>query len=402
MSVKGKLLVMAFIAVAFLSALGLLSLFTLRFEKGDVFPAYSSLRSDPLGCKAFFMALDRSAGLTVRRNFRGIDRLKGSQGRTIYFLGSREALLDAASDKRARELETLAAEGNRLVIAFTGQNEGHEAVKEIEDKEADRDEQKKAAESAKPCAERVGAWGLKIGLLEPSFDPARDRPRAALSVHAPELPPAIPVHSRHRLEGGGKNWRPVYCYRDGAVVLERVVGKGSIVVMAESYLFSNEALRSDRCPGLLAWLQCPERTALFDESHLGVYDSPGVMELVKKHRLVPFLLALLALAALYIWKSAVPFVTASLPAEGSMSGGARDNFGGLVNLLRRNIAPGNVITACFGEWSRSFSREIGQNPDLAGQLQVMVNGEKAGPPGKRDPVGAYRKMAGLLANFRAR
>ena len=112
------------------------------------------------------------------------------------------------------------------------------------------------------------------------------------------------------------------------------------------------------------------------------------------------LFMLLVVAVLYVWKSAVPFVRVATPAEGSMEGSARDNFSGLVNLLRRNIAPGDLITACFREWSRSFSREVGQSPDLARELQAVVDGETARPAGKRNPLEAYRKMAGLLSGFR--
>jgi hypothetical protein len=146
-------------------------------------------------------------------------------------------------------------------------------------------------------------------------------------------------------------------------------------------------------------LQGAGRTALFDESHLGVQDDPGIMTLIKKHQLVPFLLALMALAALYVWKNAVPFVSAA-PEQERQEGGGRDNFSGLVNLLRRNIAPGEIMNICYCEWTKSFSREIGHSPALAKQLQTIMDDEKGRPAGKRDPVAVYRKMAGLLSNFR--
>ena len=43
--------------------LGLIRLFKLRFEAGDVYPAYSSLRSDPLGTMAFYESLGKVPGI---------------------------------------------------------------------------------------------------------------------------------------------------------------------------------------------------------------------------------------------------------------------------------------------------------------------------------------------------
>jgi len=400
---KGKLLVIAFIAVVLFSAFGLLHLFTLRFEKGDVFPPYSSLRSDPLGCKALFMALERSAGLDARRNFRDLDSLKGLQGGTIYYLGAGEELLDVSSDKRARKLEALAGEGNRLVIAFGMENGRPSAAMAGEDKTdngAARDKRTNGADAAQSCASRTGLWGVEIGTFNPLFGPVKSRPRAELSAPAAELPPTIPLHSLHYFKGDGKGWRPVYNYGKQAIILERTVGKGNIVLLAESSLLSNEALRNDRCPGLLAWLQGAGRSALFDESHLGVYEDPGVMALIKKHRLVPFLLALMALAALYVWKSAVPFVAKAAPEKEQSEVGVRDNFSGLVNLLRRNITPGELLNACFREWSRSFSREFKDNPALGDQVRAIVSDEAARPVGKRDPLARYREIGRILEKER--
>ena len=48
---------------------GLVRLFQLRFEVGDVYPAYSTLRSDPLGTMAFYESLGKVPGFSSRRDF---------------------------------------------------------------------------------------------------------------------------------------------------------------------------------------------------------------------------------------------------------------------------------------------------------------------------------------------
>lgn len=412
MSGKGKFIVIIFMAVALLSTLGFFRLFALRFENGDMFPSYSSLRSDPLGCKALFIALERSSGLEVSRNFRNPDKLKGTPGRTIYWLGAAESLLDASSEKDAKVLEELANGGNRLVIAF-GMRKARPVATEKKDAEADEEDEDEVSDdggqevktknidSAQACTTSTGAWGIELGSFDPPSDSAAGRPQAALSSPGIELPATIRLHSRHHFQSAGKDWRALYSYKEQAIVLERTVGKGSIVLMVDSYLFSNEAMRNDRNSELLAWLQGTSSKALFDESHLGVYDNPGVMALIKKHRLVPFLLVLLALAALYVWKNAVTFVYATTSPQEQRERG-RDNFSGLINLLRRNIAPSDLLNACFHEWSKSFSHEIECSPDLTRQLQSALNDESAKLGGKRDPVALYKKMVVLLSGFRMR
>ena len=47
----------------------------LRFEAGDVYPPYSSLRADPLGAMAFYESLGKIPGISVRRDFSASNRL---------------------------------------------------------------------------------------------------------------------------------------------------------------------------------------------------------------------------------------------------------------------------------------------------------------------------------------
>lgn len=405
MSGKGKLLIILFIAVGLFSVFGFYRLFALRFEKGDMFPPYSSLRSDPLGCKALFISLGRQSGLETTRNFHDLGKLKDSKIRTIFFPGATETLLSAPANRQAEELEKLAKEGNRVVIALSpGKSRSSSAIKKKSDKGENKDKEEKSDDDKEPrtTAETgaVGRWGIGIGTFDPPAEQAKTRPQAVLTAPGTGLPPSIPLHSRRWFQTNDDAWRPVYSSGEQHIVLERGIGKGSLVLMADSYLLSNEAMRKDRFPVLLAWLQGANRAALFDESHLGVMDNPGVMSLVRKHRLVPFLIALIALAALYVWKNAVPFVSTPAPGSHLHEEVLRDNFSGLVNLLRRNIAPGELLNVCFLEWSRSFARELRRSPYLAGQLQTIMADEKTRPTGKQDPLALYRKMADMLSGFR--
>ena len=48
------------------------------------------------------------------------------------------------------------------------------------------------------------------------------------------------------------------------------------MLSSDSYFLSNEAIRKERHADLLAWLVGLNARVLFDETHLGVSESPGV------------------------------------------------------------------------------------------------------------------------------
>ena len=82
---RGPLL--ALLGVLGLLVAGLAVLFRLRLAQGDVFPAYSSLRSDPLGTRALHDALAQLPGVRVDRQFKLISELEAAPARTIVMAG---------------------------------------------------------------------------------------------------------------------------------------------------------------------------------------------------------------------------------------------------------------------------------------------------------------------------
>ena len=82
---------LAFLALLLAAALvsGVAQLFALRLEHGDVYPPYSTLRTDPLGAKAFYEALAELPGFDMRRNFRSLVRLHPEKPITLIYAGVR-------------------------------------------------------------------------------------------------------------------------------------------------------------------------------------------------------------------------------------------------------------------------------------------------------------------------
>jgi hypothetical protein len=164
--------------------------------------------------------------------------------------------------------------------------------------------------------------------------------------------------------------------------------------MADSYLLSNEAMRSDRQPELLAWLVGPSQGVVFDETHFGVIEQPGVMVLARRYRLHGLFVGLALLAALFIWKNAATFVP-ELNGSGVESSpdlvGGRDSTAGFVNMVRRSVAPADLSRTCFEQWKAGHSRETSR--DKFERMEALVQAEEARPPRGRDPVGTYRRLA---------
>lgn len=96
--------------VLFLS--GVAQLFVMRFDAGNVYPAYSSYRSDPLGTRAFCEALGLLPGVTALRNTEPLERQSGMNDAALFLIGFKSGtfcVMDAPSveaiEKGVREGE---------------------------------------------------------------------------------------------------------------------------------------------------------------------------------------------------------------------------------------------------------------------------------------------------------
>ena len=96
-------------------AFGLIHLFKLRFEAGDNYPPYSSLRADPLGSKALYESLDRM--LPARRHLQSLSKLGDGTGTTLLWLGEEVRDLRFLPSEY-KDIETFVRTGGRVVIAL--------------------------------------------------------------------------------------------------------------------------------------------------------------------------------------------------------------------------------------------------------------------------------------------
>src|SRR5436309_3411384 len=115
--------------------LGIGRLFQLRFEAGDVYPPYSSLRADPLGTKALFASLEMLRGITVQRFFEQLDKLREGRRTTLFVFGVQAFDMDYSSENEYKKLEQFMFDGGRIVISFAPVNTKPWATRRAQAKE---------------------------------------------------------------------------------------------------------------------------------------------------------------------------------------------------------------------------------------------------------------------------
>ena len=411
----GNIILLVVIA-AFLA--GVAHLFLLRFEAGDSYPVYSSLRADPLGSKALYESLGSLEGTTVSRNYQPLSKLAQHSDATLFLFGMPASALNGMRKEEALALESFALGGGRLVLLLypekpkagpsqRTQNCGSTEKGGGEEKGPEKDAAGNGPEKKRDDRYDAGylapAERWKIGIAREELSAGADGDRRMNAVPAaPEthgLSAPLSWHSALRFEGLGPEWRALYELDGKPVVIERAYGKGTIVLASDSWFISNEALVKERTASLLAWLAGPNSAVIFDETHFGIQESPGVAALGRKYRLQGLFAGLLLLAALFIWKNATSLVP---PGEGrpERSEGARagrDSLAGLAGLLRRTIPQSDILAACVEEWKRTSRKGARDSAGDAALVESIAAGETRRPKRGRDPVGAYQQIHKLLA-----
>jgi hypothetical protein len=179
------------------------------------------------------------------------------------------------------------------------------------------------------------------------------------------------------------------------VVVERRVGAGSVALVSDSFLVSNEALFRDRQTDFLKWMLGGATLAVFEETHLGTSEEPGVASLIRKYNLTGVFLAMLAVFGLFIWRNASPLVPSTDDDPLAVLTAGRDSHSGLVNLVRRAVPPESLVDFCWGEWKRSavVRAKAGQKRIEAAEKALAV---ARGDSGTVHPIAMYRAVTEKL------
>jgi hypothetical protein len=420
---KRALPILILLLCAGVFAVGILELFKLRFDAGDVYPPYSTLRADPLGASAFYESLARIPGISASRDFRMTDEMPEGRGIAYLHLAGERTEWDELPEDSFKQIESFVRAGGRLVVAIFPEQAKPRASRfdkpgDAGNKTQNTDGQKGGEKESKanppnsPKNRKVPAnsgdeifktesiaekWGLGFDVknLKQGAD-ASYEPVMVENESLPSLPAALAWHSGVVMTNLDKAWHVIYARGSDAVLAERKFGSGTVVFATDCYFMSNEALQKDRHAELLAWVVGPAREVMFDEAHFGIVDNPGIAMLMRKYRLGGLVLALLVLAVLFIWKNAAGLGPVREAEETEAWVAGKDSAAGFTNLLRHHIKPEEVLATSFAEWKKSFPRGTFSSARLE-RVEAFIQTENQRPAGERDAVKAYRAIAALLA-----
>lgn len=407
-----KLMLLALLC-GVLFIVGMVQLFLLRFEAGNVYPAYSSLRTDPLGTRALFESLQRASKHRVDRNFRFLDQAELGVGKTLLIIGTGDRSFNWGRKKYEKLLENLAQSGGRLVLTFTPSSRHptdpleEDAEKASSETEADAEDEEPIEGFVEPeetddetsCFDESDSWngmhtlGFRFG--KPAEEPLDDY--AVRFVKGPDLLPlTIPWRAPLSFTLRDNSWETLYTWQDEPVVVRRPWGKGVVVMVADSYLLSNEALRNHRFPGLLTWLVKPGNDIIFDEYLKGLIKQPGMAGLARQYRLHWVFAALLVVVCLFVWRQSAIFISPvqeeRKPAADQPAAGI-DTSQGLVHLAGQHIEAKSLLTVCFQAWKAQAARRVSET--RIAEVQAMVQ-EAAADPRKEIQVKTYIAICELL------
>ena len=246
-------------------------------------------------------------------------------------------------------------------------------------------------------------WGVELRFEKLPIDPDADTVKKidAARVGDAPVPVSLPVRTALYFEPS-EDWRTVYETNGRAVLIERAVGEGSLVLVADAYLLSNEAMRAERHADLLAWLAGPNGTILFDETTLGTQRTQGIASLMWQYRLQGVVITLIIIAALYIWKNGQPLVPPfhdALPTDAYAYVG-KDSASGFTNLLKRSVPQTRVLRTCLAELEKSFSHRSADLAESVRDAKAIILREDSVSAGQRDLVRAYKEICAAFSKHR--
>jgi len=403
---KKHLPIILILACAAAFIFGVVQLFKLRFEVGDVYPAYSSLRSDPLGAMAFYESLAQLPRISVRRDHSSANKLPEGKDTTYLHLASRTSDWDWQPEELWKEINAFTLNGGRLAITFYPERGKPFRPFARQTQPGNPSQQKQGGKKKKgrPKEDRAferdtlkERWGVEFDYAKLNMGDANTyEPAEVLKQSELPLPESLAWHSATIFTNLDQTWRTIYARGTNPVVIERRFGKGTVVMATDSYFLSNEAMREDRHADLLAWFVGPNRHVIFDEAHHGIMDTSGVATLIRNYRLHGVAAALLVLAALFIWKNSVSLVPPHPDEQSPSHVAGKDAAAGFVNLLRRNIPARDVLSVCFAEWTKSLYQGRYYTITAVSEAQAVMEAELKRPERQRDPVKAYQTISRIL------
>jgi Domain of unknown function (DUF4350) len=316
-----------------------LQTFRMRLETGDSYPEYSTYRSDPKGLKAFYESLQTTDLIQVSRRLQSSKILPSGENQVLVVAGVR-ADPQTASDEDSQLFDHWLATGGRLIVALRP-----EKIQPTKNQPAPGTNQE-ATDNTSFVLWRslIRRWGAKIAPLSDLH---------SATAKSPLFGTIARWLGRNSFDRLMSDWKIIAVQSDKDVIIERAFAHGSLVLLADSYPLSNEALAADRNTDFLLWLIDNRRGVLFDETHLGLSERPGIMTLARRYGLQGTLISIVAVLLLFIWKCQYTLVPRTKIDQDrlTVSGGSSDQA--FLNLLPRAVSQKDLLAVCITTWLKT-------------------------------------------------
>ncbi len=355
-------------AVVVLLLVAISGVFQLRIGGGELYPEYSSLRADALGTRALYDALAQIPGIAVDRDYRPLAKL-GARPRVVLMPGLFWQQWQSMPANQLAALDAAANDGARIVLAFRADQKREdrdkdgrirtedEGTKTKEEKEQRDAKVKKESKRLKTPQEKelepkelAKEWGVTF---KQRWLISKSETAERASGVPSDLPQTVAWHSDLYFAVAGSGWRVRYRRAGEPVLVEKALGRGSIVLVADAYCLSNEAMNRERATALLSWLVADYRRVTFLEGPLGMLEENGVGSLARRYGLGGAMALSALLGGLYAWRRLVAFMP---PVDSADTDGAEalayEPAAGMTNLLRRSLGAAEVLPACVEEWRK--------------------------------------------------
>jgi uncharacterized protein DUF4350 len=328
----------AFILIGLMAALFVVvgvQMFKVRAEVNGVYPEYSSYRADPKGYRILFETLSRLPSIHVERSLQPLREVPSGNGKILIVAGLLPGKGPAEETKLLNDWMT---NGGTLLLAFSSRQ--FDSNEENQGDPAPPESKWLRGEVAKD-----ESWGIRILWSKQSLVA-----QLQSNLFADQSSWAGHLY----IQPAKSDWEVLAKARELPVVLQRKFGAGKLIVLADSYPLSNIALAAHRNAALVSWLFPEHSTVIFDETHFGIVDHPGIIGLARRYGLDGAFVAVLGLAVLYLWASRYslrPVRRARADSEPAVRGAGGNEI--FTNLLRRTLPAADLCTVCLQIWKQN-------------------------------------------------
>ncbi|MBN1983774.1 MAG: hypothetical protein JW795_19725 [Chitinivibrionales bacterium] len=413
-----KLSIGLFIGCCLVFVSAFIILFVTLYGRGLLYPAYSSLSNEPRGTAALYESFEQMPGVTVQRAYEPFERLQHADHYTHIAAGLPASLVWRFPKKTFDAIDSALVAGARIVMCinpartflstssfFSDSVADSSTVKQRPDSifAAKKDSLLQRYEYENALVSLGKQWHFNVN--DDGFPPdTNGKPAVSIMVHAdqPGIEDSIVWLSESFFEGLDSLWRVLYLRDTLPVMIERTIGRGTLVLSCDGYFLTNEALAFCRAPKLLASLAGRHTQLLFHEAHLGIVKQTGLLALLNRYHCMGFFCGVILLMALYIYKNANPLIRVTDASEMQQSNiSCIQEHEGLRLMLGKSIDAHTILSASIAEWRKSSPYTRKQTEELYGKIEATISTVDSKAQTHTSQISGYNAICSICSHYRA-